>query len=145
MHCRITSYNVCYTKLLREGGTLAGAEAYERGRDLFLEKACWGCHTIAGISTSSQAPELSDAGGKFSFEYLVESIVEPTANIANSRMPKFDWVDDAETVEALAIYLKGQQQDRLRSEETAPIGYRITSYNVCYTKLLRNILFHLTY
>jgi len=106
-----------------EGGTLAGAEAYERGRDLFLEKACWGCHTIAGISTSSQAPELSDAGGKFSFEYLVESIVEPTANIANSRMPKFDWVDDAETVEALAIYLKGQQQDRLRSEETAPIGY----------------------
>ena len=107
-----------------EGGTLAGAEKYEMGRDLFLEKACWGCHTIAGISTSSQAPELTDAGGKFAFGYLVESIVEPTANIANSKMPKFDWVHDEETVEALAIYLKGQQKDRLRSSETAPIGYR---------------------
>ncbi len=107
-----------------EGGTLAGAEEYEKGRDLFLEKACWGCHTIAGISTSSQAPELTDAGGKFSFHYLVESIEEPTANIANSKMPKFDWVHDEETVHALATYLKGQQKDRLRSEESAPIGYK---------------------
>ncbi len=106
-----------------EGGSLAGAEVYEKGRDLFLEKACWGCHTIAGISTSSQAPELTDAGGKFSYEYLVESIEEPTANIANSKMPKFDWVDDEEVVNALATYLKGQQKDRLRSEQSAPIGY----------------------
>ncbi len=106
-----------------EGGTLAGAEEYDKGRDLFLEKACWGCHTIAGISTSSQAPELSNAGGKFDIEYLKESIVEPTANIANSKMPKFDWVHDEETVEALAIYLKGQQKERLRSEESAPLGY----------------------
>ena len=107
-----------------EGGTLAGASEYEKGRDLFLEKACWGCHTIAGISTSSQAPELTDAGGKFNFDYLVESIVEPSANIANSKMPKFDWVNDEETVHALAIYLKGQQKDRLRSAETSPIGYQ---------------------
>lgn len=106
-----------------EGGSLAGAEMYELGRDLFLEKACWGCHTIAGISTSSQAPELTDAGGKFSFEYLVESIVEPSANLANTKMPKFDWVEDEETVHALAIYLKGQQKDRLRSDASAPLGY----------------------
>ena len=32
------------------------AEQYEKGRELFLEKACWGCHTVAGVSTSSQAP-----------------------------------------------------------------------------------------
>lgn len=106
-----------------EGGHLAGAEVYEKGRELFLEKACWGCHTIAGISSTSQAPELTDAGGKFTFDYLEESIVEPTANIANSKMPKFDWVDDTETVEALATYLKGQQKERLRSEDSTPIGY----------------------
>jgi len=106
-----------------EGGSLAGAEEYEKGRDLFLEKACWGCHSIAGISTSSQAPELTDAGGKFSIEYIKESIIEPTANIATSKMPKFDWIHDTDTVEALAIYLKGQQKERLRTEETAPIGY----------------------
>lgn len=106
-----------------QGGTLAGAEVYEKGRDLFLEKACWGCHTIAGISTSSQAPELTDAGGKFTYDYLHESIVEPAANLANTKMPKFDWVDDEETVEALAVYLKGQRKDRLRSPDTAPIGF----------------------
>jgi mono/diheme cytochrome c family protein len=114
------SCNKCHAM---EGGTLAGAEVYERGRALFLEKACWGCHTIEGISSSSQAPELTDAGGKFSYEYLVESMVEPTANDVNSKMPRFDWVDDDEPVTAIATYLKGQQKNRLRSADSAPIGY----------------------
>lgn len=115
------SCNRCHAM---ESGTLPGAGLYEQGRELFLEKACWGCHTIEGISTSSQAPELTDAGGKFSFEYLAESIVEPTANIKNSKMPKFDWVHAKPTVEALATYLKGQQKARLRTEKSAPIGFK---------------------
>ncbi|MEE9367758.1 MAG: c-type cytochrome [Pontiella sp.] len=106
-----------------EGGSLAGAELYEKGRELFLEKACWGCHTIAGISSSSQAPELSNAGGKFNYDYLVESIMVPKANDKNSKMPQFDWVHDEETVAALATFLKGQQKKRLRTEDSAPIGY----------------------
>lgn len=106
-----------------EDGKLAGAEVYEKGRQLFLEKACWGCHTIAGISSTSQAPELTNAGGKFDYDYLVESIVEPTANLATSKMPKFGWVGEKETVAALATYLKGQQAERLRSAESTPIGY----------------------
>ena len=114
------SCNRCHAM---EGGHLAGAEQYEKGRDLFLQKACWGCHTIAGISSTSQAPELTDAGGKYIYDYLVESIVEPSANVDNSKMPQFDWVHDEETVAALATYLKGQQKDRLRSEASAPIGY----------------------
>ena len=114
------SCNRCHAM---ESGHLAGAGLYEQGRDLFLEKACWGCHTIAGISTSSQAPELTDAGGKFNYDYLVESIVLPKANDENSKMPEFAWVHDEETVAALATYLKGQQKDRLRSEDSAPIGY----------------------
>ncbi|WP_372846150.1 c-type cytochrome [Pontiella sp.] len=106
-----------------ESGHLAGAELYEQGRTLFLEKACWGCHTIEGISSSSQAPELTDAGGKFTYEYLVESVVDPKANDEHSKMPLFDWAHDEEVVAALATYLKGQQKDRLRSAESAPIGY----------------------
>jgi sulfur oxidation c-type cytochrome SoxX len=106
-----------------EAGTLAGAELYEKGRTLFLEKACWGCHTIDGISSTSQAPELTDAGGKFTYEYLVESLVNPKANDENSKMPYFDWIHEQETVVAIATYLKGQQEDRLRSADSAPIGY----------------------
>jgi mono/diheme cytochrome c family protein len=114
------SCNRCHAM---ESGHLAGADLYEKGRTLFLEKACWGCHTVEGISTSSQAPELTDAGGKFNFAYLFESIVDPKANIETSKMPLFDWAHDEETVKAIATYLKGQQKDRLRSEESAPIGY----------------------
>lgn len=114
------SCNKCHAM---ESGSLAGAEVYEKGRALFLEKACWGCHTIAGISSSSQAPELTDAGGKFSFEYLAESMTNPKANDVNSKMPRFEWVDDEETVAAIATYLKGQQKNRLRSADSAPIGY----------------------
>jgi mono/diheme cytochrome c family protein len=106
-----------------EGQALPGADLYARGQELFLEKACWGCHTIEGVSSSSQAPELSNAGGKFNYDYLVESIVVPTANDKHSKMPQFDWVHDEETVAALATYLKGQQKARLRSESSAPIGY----------------------
>ena len=106
-----------------EGEALAGAELYAKGQELFLEKACWGCHTIAGVSSSSQAPELSNAGGKFTYDYLVESIVVPKANDENSKMPQFDWVHDEETVAALATYLKGQQKNRLRTEDSAPLGY----------------------
>ncbi|MCF7817330.1 MAG: c-type cytochrome, partial [Kiritimatiellales bacterium] len=106
-----------------ESGTLAGAELYEKGRELFLEKACWGCHTIAGISSTSQAPELTNAGGKFPYAYLEESILVPSANIPNSKMPTFGWINDKETVAALATYLKGQQTERLRSAESTPIGY----------------------
>jgi mono/diheme cytochrome c family protein len=114
------SCNRCHAM---ESGSLAGAGLYEKGRELFLEKACWGCHTIAGISSSSQAPELTDAGGKFSYDYLVESIVHPKANDENSKMPEFDWVQEEEPVAALATYLKGQQKNRLRSADSAPIGY----------------------
>ena len=114
------SCNRCHAM---EGGALAGADLYEKGRALFLEKACWGCHTIAGISSSSQAPELTDAGGKFTYDYLVESIMVPKANDENSKMPQFDWVRDEETVAAMATYLKGQQKERLRNSDSAPIGY----------------------
>ena len=106
-----------------EGEPLPGAELYAKGQELFLEKACWGCHTIAGVSSSSQAPELSNAGGKFNYDYLVESIKIPKANDKNSKMPKFEWVHDEDTVTALAIYLKGQQKNRLRSDSSTPIGY----------------------
>jgi mono/diheme cytochrome c family protein len=53
----------------------------------------------------------------------VESIENPKANDENSKMPQFDWIHDEGTVTAIATYLKGQQKDRLRSADSAPIGY----------------------
>ena len=59
-----TSQANCFRCHAQEGGKLAGAEHFESGRSLFLEKACWGCHGIDGVSNAKQAPELTNAGGK---------------------------------------------------------------------------------
>jgi len=106
------------------GKELPGAELYEKGRQLFVQKACWGCHTIDGVSTGTSAPELTDAGAKFTYDYLVESMLDPTANTDVSLMPRFNWVDDFDKVKALAVYLKGQRKDQLRDAQSAPIGFK---------------------
>ncbi|MAI19837.1 MAG: hypothetical protein CMF28_01160 [Kiritimatiellaceae bacterium] len=118
-----TSQANCFRCHAQEGGELAGAEHFEWGRELYLEKACWGCHAIDGVSNAKQAPELTNAGGKHTYDYLHESVIYPKANDENSKMPKFDWVEDEEMVSAIATYLKGQQVMKLRSADAAPIGY----------------------
>lgn len=101
---------------------LAGAGVLNRGRSLYMEKACWSCHTIAGVSDGKVGPDLSNVGAQFSMDYLHESIVHPTANIKSSLMPEFDWVDDDEVVDALTVYLKSQRKTRLREYAQAPVG-----------------------
>lgn len=101
---------------------LTGAPVLNRGRKLYTEKACWACHTIAGVSAGKVGPDLSNAGGLFSVDYLHESIVHPKANIETSQMPEFDWVKDESVVEALTVYLKSQRKSRLKQYDRAPIG-----------------------
>ena len=98
----------CFRCHAQEGGTLSGAAHFEKGRELYLEKACWGCHAIEGVSNAKQAPNLTNAGGKHGYDYLYESIQYPKANDENSKMPKFDWVYDGNG-SALTTYLKAQQ------------------------------------
>ena len=114
----------CFRCHAQEGGNLAGAAHFEKGRELYLEKACWGCHAIEGVSNAKQAPNLTNAGGKHGYDYLYESIQYPKANDENSKMPKFDWVYDDETVSALTTYLKAQQVKKIRTEKYAPLGYQ---------------------
>ncbi|NQU39683.1 MAG: c-type cytochrome [Lentisphaerae bacterium] len=101
---------------------LAGAPELNLGRRLYIEKVCWSCHTIAGVSTGKIGPDLSDVGARFGMDYLRESIVHPAANIASSRMPQFEWVQDDETVTALTVYLKSQRKTRLKEYAMAPVG-----------------------
>jgi mono/diheme cytochrome c family protein len=106
------------------GRNLPGAELFNRGKRLFIERTCFACHTIKGVSNGKSAPDLTDAGGKFDLDYLIESIVEPNANTAVSKMPKFDWIDNTDDVLALAVYLKGQRLRKYRDPDYAPIGMR---------------------
>lgn len=78
-----------------------------RGRQLFFESNCYGCHRIEGMSDGVLGPELSEAGKKFKVDYLMESIVDPRAGMASSFMPKFN-LSPAD-VKALVIFLKSRR------------------------------------
>ncbi len=78
-----------------------------RGRQLYFENACYGCHKIDGISNGTLGPDLTEVGKKWKVDYLWESIVEPKANIATSFMPKFRLSDG--DVKALVIFLKSRR------------------------------------
>lgn len=78
-----------------------------RGRQLFVEKNCYGCHKIEGIANGTLGPELSDVGQRWKVDYIWESIVDPRANLKTSFMPKFNLTDDE--VKALVVFLKSRR------------------------------------
>ncbi|MBP6821580.1 MAG: c-type cytochrome [Acidobacteria bacterium] len=91
-----------------------------KGRQLFFEKNCYGCHKIEALSAGTLGPELSEVGKKFKLDYLWESIVEPRANSATSFMPKFNLSD--EEVKALVVFLKSRRG--INFSETSLDRYR---------------------
>jgi len=105
------------------GAALAGAELLIQGQALFIEKACWACHMVEGVSMGTKGPNLTNAGGQFQVDYLQTSITEPTDNIHSSQMPKFDWVEEEQTVEALVVYLKSLRKNSLRSLGKGPVEF----------------------
>jgi mono/diheme cytochrome c family protein len=84
----------------------AGTPLVTKGRKLFFAMNCYGCHKIEGLSDGTLAPELTEVGKKFKLDYIWESIVDPTANLATSFMPNFHLRDD--DVKALVIFLKSR-------------------------------------
>lgn len=99
-----------------------GTPAVNKGRELFIQKNCYGCHRIEGISNGTLGPDLTEVGKKWKVDYLWESIVDPRANIATSFMPKFNLTD--EEVRSLVIFLKSRRG--FNYAETTLDRYRAT-------------------
>jgi len=89
------------------GDEFPGTEQVTKGRELYFQKSCYGCHRIEGLSESTLGPDLSESGSLFTLGYLWESIVEPRANLATSFMPRFELTDSE--VRALVIFLKSRK------------------------------------
>lgn len=53
----------------------------ERGRELFLRQSCNACHTYAAGQVP-KGPHLVDIGKRYKREELIESIINPSAKIA---------------------------------------------------------------
>lgn len=99
----------------------AGTPLVERGRQLFFEKACYGCHRIEGLSNGMLAPDLTEVGKKYRVDYLWGHTVNPRAYLATSFMPKFDLSD--EEIKAIVIFLKSRRG--MNFAETSLEKYRV--------------------
>jgi len=89
---------------------LATAAAYgqdegaliERGKRLFTEQGCYGCHMIGKTGTPI-ANDLSQVGSKYPVGYLRQWLREPQQQKPRAHMPKIEMAE-AEA-QALAAYL----------------------------------------
>lgn len=99
-----------------------GTPVVNKGRELFIQKNCYGCHRIEGISNGTLGPDLTDVGRKWKVDYLWESLVDPRANIATSFMPKFNLTEDE--TRALVVFLKSRRG--FNYAETTLDRYRAT-------------------
>lgn len=83
--------------LAQDAGMLAG-----RGKTLFIEKGCYGCHMVGKIGTEI-GPNLSRVGLKYSETYLRGWLRDPALQKPGAHMPKLE-LSEAE-IRALAAYL----------------------------------------
>jgi len=74
----------------------------ERGKQLFTEQGCYGCHMIDKYGTPI-APDLSHIGSKYSVGGLVRWLTDPTSQKPNAHMPKIAMSESE--AQALAAYL----------------------------------------
>ncbi len=99
-----------------------GTPVVNKGRELFMQKNCYGCHRIEGIANGTLGPDLTDVGKRWKVDYLWESVVDPRANIATSFMPKFNLTEDE--TRALVVFLKSRRG--FNYAETTLDRYRAT-------------------
>ncbi len=98
-----------------------GTQWVERGKQLFFDTNCWGCHKIEGLSDGALGPELTEVGHRFKADYIYESIVDPRANSSTSFMPKFNLQPN--DVKALVIFLQSRRGKNFA--ETSIDRYRL--------------------
>jgi mono/diheme cytochrome c family protein len=85
----------------------AGTPLVQRGRQLFFERACYGCHRIEGLSNGTLGIDLTEVGKKWRIDYLWGHTVNPRAYVPTSFMPQFNLTDDE--IKALVVFLKSRR------------------------------------
>lgn len=79
-----------------------GSEPGARGKQLFTDQGCYGCHMIEKYGTPI-ATDLSHVGSKYTMAQLTRWLQDPAAQKPTSHMPKIAMTDSE--AQALAAYL----------------------------------------
>ncbi|MEN8190938.1 MAG: cytochrome c, partial [Thermodesulfobacteriota bacterium] len=80
------------------------APAYSRGRTIYLENNCLGCHVAKGFRREEGiGPVLTTIGTKTDSSWSMDWIKKPKGYLANTLMPDFEL--DNEAISAMTAYL----------------------------------------
>jgi mono/diheme cytochrome c family protein len=79
-----------------------GDSLVARGRSVFREQGCYGCHTV-GVTGTPIAPDLSRIGAKHDQAYLAAWLRDPAQQRPRAHMPKLQLTEPE--VRALAAFL----------------------------------------
>ena len=127
---RITSYNVCYTKLLRIV-KVSGTYAVRTG-DLNACLSDWSEPVIVEAKTHVDKPEITLSGATEFCDGGALTLTGPEG------FSSYLW-SNGESTREITVTTSGKYSLTVTNDlgfESEPS--RITSYNVCYTKLLRS-------
>ena len=81
-------------------------ESYQRGKELYIEQACYACHRISGFARGGVGPELTKIGKNYPW-YIKHHIVWPQGDLPTSTMPNTRL--DHEEIEPLMTFLLAQR------------------------------------
>ncbi len=83
---------------------------FQRGKELFVEQACYACHRIETFSRGGVGPELTNAGFDYPW-FLKQSIVWPQADLPTSTMPNMR-MDHVELQDLMSFLLAQKGANR---------------------------------
>lgn len=81
-------------------------ETYQRGKELYIQQACYACHRISGFTRGGVGPELTKIGKNYPW-YIKHHIVWPQGDLPTSTMPNARL--DHEELEPLMTFLLAQR------------------------------------
>lgn len=99
---------------------LDSAPQLTRGKTLFTDLQCSGCHYVKGLAPERKGPSLNGIGSWTSQKWLKFWLKNPRELIPNAKMPGF-YLDD-KNADAVAAYLMTSVDSLLEKEPEPPEG-----------------------
>ncbi len=108
------------------------APIYSKGRKMFSEYGCRGCHKVAGVEKIKVGPPLKRIGEKVRSDWLIRWLKNPKEYLPETKMPDF-LLTEQETADIAQFLLLQWQLKREESSGSYERGQQILRESRCVT------------